>query len=112
MALIHIELDANIISGDVVIRCTCTDNQFMPPYGGIKHKFSAGQFSHADFRRDVFSAALQGKNVFRTDTEDDRFTLVTLRIQFGQLAFRDLQTQRFRYEITIVDSTPNEVHRR
>lgn len=112
MALIHIELDADIISGNIIIRRSRTDNQFMPTHGGIKHKFSPGQLSNADLRGDVFTASLCGENVFRTDPKDNRFTLVTLRIQYGQLVFRDLQMQRFRHKVAVVDRATNEVHRR
>ncbi|SAA15809.1 Uncharacterised protein [Enterobacter hormaechei] len=112
MALTHIKLDADIISGNVIIRRSRTDNQFMPTHGGIKHKFSPGQLSNADLRRDVFAASLCGENIFRTDPKDDRFALVTLRIQYGQLLLRDLQTQRFRHEVSVVDRATNEVHRR
>ena len=84
----------------------------MPTHGGIKHKFSPGQLSNADLRRDVFTASLCGENVFRTDPKDNRFTLVTLRIQYGQLVLRDLQAQRFRHKVAVVDRATNEVHRR
>ena len=112
MALIHIELDADIISGNVIIRRSRTDNQFMPTHGGIKHKFSPGQLSNADLRRDVFTASLCGENVFRTDPKDDRFTLVTLRIKYGQNVLRDLQTQSSGHKVAAVDRATNEVTER
>ena len=53
----------------------------MTATGGVKHKFCAGQFGYADFRRDILTSTLQRENIFRADPKDHGFALIPCGIQ-------------------------------
>ena len=56
MALIHIELDIDIIPCGIIIRRASANHQLMTANGGVEHELRTGQFGYADFRRDIFTA--------------------------------------------------------
>lgn len=88
MALIHIELDADIIPCGIIIRGSRANHQLMAANGGVEHELCTGQFGYADFRRDIFTATLLGENIFRADPKDHSFTLISSGLQCSKLVFR------------------------